>query len=112
MLSLGTLDYDPTNPAHVQERSWIGDAVLALLAREWILLKGELPFAERSELYRNLTSNQFLNSLGAPAKVEADLGTAYIQGGIEAARSHFEEHFVPLFLKQERNRRRRSGSFQ
>jgi dsRNA-specific ribonuclease len=100
------MTYDPRNPLHVQERSWIGDAILALLAREWIMAQGDQAFAVRSETYRNLTSNHFLSSLGHPAKVEAELGNAYLEGGLEAARRHFLEHFIPLFEKQEKNRQK------
>lgn len=100
--------YDPYNPQHVQERSWIGDAILALIAREWILAKGDLTFGERSELYRNLTSNHFLSTFGHPAKVEAELGNAYLEGGLDAARALFAEKFLPVFQKQELNRKKRT----
>jgi len=100
------MTYDPHNPLHVQERSWIGDAVLALLAREWIMAAGDHPFAERSEIYRNLTCNQFLSSLGHPAKVEAEIGNAYLAGGLEAARAFFQDRLLPLYRKQESNRRK------
>ncbi len=103
------MNYDPENPLHVQERSWIGDAVLALVTREWILEHGPADFTGRSEYYRNLTSNQFLSSFGHPAKVEAELGNAYLAGGLAAARAVFEERFLPLFHRQELNRQKRRG---
>jgi dsRNA-specific ribonuclease len=100
--------YDPHNPLHVQERSWIGDAVLALIAREWIMADGDHPFAERSEIYRNLTSNHFLSALGHPAKIEAEIGNAYLDGGLEAARAFFHDRLLPLYRKQELNRQKQA----
>ncbi len=106
---MAALNYDPENPLHVQERSWVGDAVLALVAREWILANGPKDFGGRSDYYRNLTSNDFLSTLGVPSKVEAELGNIYLAGGLDAARAAFDERFIPLFKKQELKRRRRLG---
>lgn len=103
------MEYDPHNPLHIQERSWVGDAVLALLAREWILKHGPRAFKERSDRYRNITSNQFLSALGHPDKVEAEIGTAYLENGLEGARAVFEQRLIPLFTKQENKRNRGGG---
>jgi len=54
-----------------QEQAWIGDAVLGLFAREWILREKRKTDAE---MFSRMTSNIFLNSLGNPTKVEAEIG--------------------------------------
>lgn len=100
----------PTNPAGSRpadpregERcdAWIGDAVLALVARQWIL--GRYGKTDGAMLSR-LTSNQFLSACGNPTAVEAKIGRLFRDHGLEAARDYVERELVPLFLKQERNR--------
>ena len=86
--------------------AWIGDAVLALFAREWILRQPQIREAERHEAYTLLTSNQFLSGLGEPTGVEASIGTRYREAGCEAAFAWIEAELVPLFKKQWNNRRR------
>lgn len=87
-----------------REDAWIGDAVLALYARSWILENGHQFPQDKTELFRSMTSNQFLSALGQPTSVEAKIGTLYQQSGYEAAREWMEAHLLPLFLKQMRNR--------
>ena len=85
-----------------QETAWIGDTVLDLFARSWILReKGELC----GKTLVNLTSNQFLACFGNPTSVEAQIGSVYQKEGLEAAFTWIEAELLPLFLKQERNRR-------
>lgn len=85
----------------LRNQAWIGDAVLALYARRWLL---EQPLiadsATRTELFRHLTSNQFLSGLGRPTEVEARIGRIYAEQSLEAAFHHIETQLVPLFLKQ------------
>jgi hypothetical protein len=99
---------DPSARQRIQDDSWIGDAVLALLAREWILAQPHVAPAERSDCFRNITSNQFLAALGNPSLIEAEIGLAYKNGGLAAANRYFLEKLVPLFEKQQRNRSRRA----
>ncbi|MEM6885480.1 MAG: ribonuclease III domain-containing protein [Verrucomicrobiota bacterium] len=89
-----------------QERddAWIGDAVLALYARTWILENGHQFPQDKTELFRHMTSNQFLSALGQPTSVEAKIGVLYQESGYSAAKDWMEENILPLFLKQMRNR--------
>ncbi|MDF2375425.1 MAG: hypothetical protein P1U81_04225 [Verrucomicrobiales bacterium] len=85
-----------------QELAWIGDTVLDLFARSWILENhGKLC----GEMLRRMTSNQFLACFGNPTSVEAKIGTVYREEGLSASFSWIEAEILPLFEKQERNRR-------
>ena len=85
-----------------QEIAWIGDTVLDLFARSWILKeKGELC----GKTLVSMTSNQFLACFGNPTTIEASIGALYQNEGLEAAFNWIEAELLPLFLKQERNRR-------
>jgi len=85
-----------------QEEAWTGDAVLDLFAREWILKeKGTLC----GETLVRMTSNHFLASVGNPTAVEARIGRVYRDEGLEAAFAWIEAELLPVFLKQEKNRR-------
>jgi hypothetical protein len=92
----------PDDPRELQAKAWIGDAVLALCAREWLLReRGQVSSVQ----FENLTSNAFLTTLGNPTKVEAEIGLRYEGEGLEAARQWIESTVIPQFLKQERNRK-------
>lgn len=86
-----------------REEAWVGDAVLALYVREWIL-------RERRELdgeqFTRFTSNGFLRSFGNPTTVEAEIGVLYREKGLATAFAHIEEKLLPMFLRQERVRER------
>jgi dsRNA-specific ribonuclease len=87
--------------ASLPMRAWIGDAVLTLWARLKILQDdGRLD----GEKCVRMTSNQFLSALGEPTKVEAEIGTLYLQHGMEAAFNYVERNLLPVFERQERNR--------
>ena len=89
-----------------REQAWIGDAVLGLYAREWILEReGKMD----AEMFVRLTSNHFLAGLGNPTSIEAEIGRAYEAGGQAAAYAHMEEKILPHFLVQEKKRKRQSG---
>ena len=92
-----------------QQEAWIGDAVLGLFAREWILKNQKKMDAE---MFSRLTSNHFLNSLGQPTKVEAKIGRIFNQEGLKKATLYIEEDILPLFLKQEKKRIRHAGGNQ
>ena len=89
-----------------QELAWIGDAVLGLFARNWILEKEKKVDAE---MFTRMTSNNFLNSLGNPTTVEAKIGFIFNNEGLEKAYTHIEKTILPLYLKQEKKRIRQSG---
>ena len=80
-----------------REAAWIGDAVLALFAREFVL-------RERGCMdgvwFTHLTSNEFLSSFGNPTSVEAKIGEIYRAEGLAAAHAYIETDFLPIFRKQ------------
>lgn len=74
-----TPDQDPV----IRAQAWVGDAVLALYVREWILTfnGGAIDGA----LFVEFTSNNFLRLTGNATGVEAQIGRVYKQDGLEAA---------------------------
>ena len=90
--------------ARTLREAWIGDAVLTLFARRWILTETGVIDGERSV---RMTSNQFLNSFGQPDEVEAQIGRVYEAEGLEAAFEWIETQLLPMFLRQEENRKKR-----
>lgn len=94
-----------------RKEAWIGDAVLALFAREWILRQTNITKKERSVVFEQMTSNQFLASLGEPTAMEAEIGLIYKVNGLQAAFEYIEMKFLPVFIKQ-RHKRRRPGSYR
>lgn len=99
----------PANEKRTQ--AWIGDAVLALFAREWILKQTDIPKAKRAEVFIQMTSNQFLSALGEPTAMEAEIGVVYKKEGLHAAFDFIESKFIPIFQKQ-RNNQRKPGSYR
>jgi dsRNA-specific ribonuclease len=93
----------PSREEALRAEAWIGDAVLALFARERILREHGLIDGERCE---RMTSNQFLSALGEPTAVEARIGRAYQEGGLARAFAWIESEIVPLAEKQEAKRAR------
>jgi len=95
-----------TNKAeeHRQERenAWIGDAVLALFARQFVLRERK---SMDGEWFTRLTSNEFLSAFGNPTRVEASIGRLYLDDGLDAAFEWMENHLIPLFRKQIANKR-------
>ena len=89
-----------------REQAWIGDAVLSLFARRWLLAQDGRMDGER---LMRMTSNQFLSALGNPTSVEAMIGRIYESDGQEAAFAWMEAELIPLFEKQEVKRERQSG---
>lgn len=80
-----------------REAAWIGDAVLALYARQFVL-------KERGCMdgiwFTHLTSNEFLSAFGNPTSVEAIIGNIYRSEGLAAAHAYIEKELLPLFRKQ------------
>ncbi len=91
----------------LRNEAWIGDAVLELFARERIL---EANGAADGSKAARMTSNQFLSAFGEPTAVEAEVGRIYRTRGLPGAFEWIEERLIPLFERQEGNRRRRSGA--
>ena len=85
-----------------REEAWIGDAVLCLFARQYILRhQGAMDPGE----FTALTCNAFLSAFGPPTRVECRIGQIYQAQGLEAAFSYIEQLILPLYLKQKKNRR-------
>ena len=89
----------------LRNEAWIGDAVLALFARSWLLqtARGETP-KDRSRLFELWVSNHFLSSFGEPTSVEAAIGRAYAGGGLTAAFTFIEENLLNRFVQTARKR--------
>jgi len=85
-----------------REDAWVGDAVLALFARQFVL-------RERGNMdgnwFTHLTSNDFLSAFGNPTRVEASIGRLYLDQGLDAAFAWMEAELLPLFRKQMQNRK-------
>ena len=96
---------EPGNLALLREQAWVGDAVLALFAREWLVANSPAD-ADRSELFCRMTCNQFLTALGEPTRVEARIGRVYTGLGLQAAFDYIAAEIVPLYLKQASKRER------
>lgn len=77
--------------------AWIGDAVLALFARQFVLRERNVM---DGEWFTRMTSNEFLSAFGNPTRVEASIGKLFLEGGLDAAFSWMDENLVPLFRKQ------------
>jgi dsRNA-specific ribonuclease len=81
-----------------RQDAWVGDAVLELYVRSWVLQhEGRVD----AEMKKRFTCNQFLNCIGNPTKVEADIGVIYQREGLDAAFAWIRTHLEPLFKKQE-----------
>lgn len=91
------------DPVRIErEEAWVGDAVLCLFARQYIL---ESTGAMDPEEFTALTCNAFLAAFGPPTRVESRIGQVYQREGLEAAFAYIRQEFLPLYLKQKRNRR-------
>ena len=88
-----------------RELAWIGDAVLALYARQWILKQSDIKPGERTNAFIHMTGNQFLACIGEPTGLEAEIGELYQKSGIEAAFEYIECSLLPTYLKQRNNRK-------
>jgi len=80
-----------------REEAWIGDAVLALFARQFVLRERH---TMDGEWFTRLTSNGFLSAIGNPTRVEASIGRLYLEGGLDKAFAWMEAELIPLFHKQ------------
>ena len=81
-------DLDPK----VRAQAWVGDAILALYVREWILsFRGQID----GKLFIECTSNDFLRLTGNATGVEAQIGRIFISEGLEAAYAWIDHHLRP-----------------
>jgi dsRNA-specific ribonuclease len=87
----------------IRNAAWIGDAVLSLYVRSWILREHGAMDGGRLSAF---SSNHFLSVFGNPTEVEAGLGRIYEQDGLDAAFAEIESRLLPVFLAQERRRAR------
>lgn len=92
----------PAEKKAERDLAWMGDGVLELFCRGWILKNHG---ALSGEMVKRMTSNQFLATLGNPTAIEARIGQIYEEQGLEAAFGWIETEILPFFQKQERNRR-------
>lgn len=82
------LDHNP----RIRAEAWVGDAILALYVREWILsFRGEID----GKLFIEFTSNNFLRLVGNATGVEAQIGRAFKSDGLEAAYAWIGRHLLP-----------------
>lgn len=103
------MKHDDVQLTREREEAWVGDAVLALFVREWILREDG---ALDGDKFIRFTSNDFLRATGNPTRVEARIGQVYKSEGLQAAFLHIEELLLPIFLQQEKARARRVRSGQ
>ncbi len=89
---------------NVVDYAWVGDSVLGLYMRMLLLKNGFKSGAERGELFKHITSNQFLSSFGKPTEVEAEIGQVYMMSGLEEAFSHIRRIISPVLFKQLKNK--------
>lgn len=93
----------PSDPQAEQELAWVGDAVLALWARERILRElGRLD----AQAFLRLTANEHLAGIGRPTRVEAEIGVVYRRDGLAAAFAYIEARLLPVFVRQAAKRQR------
>ncbi len=93
-------DQDPRTRAE----AWIGDAILALYVREWILsFRGGID----GKLFIEFTSNDFLRLTGNATGVEAQIGRLFKSDGLEAAYAWIEQHLRPRMEQRLHLMRRR-----
>jgi hypothetical protein len=89
-----------------REEAWVGDAILALYMREWLLReKGKID----GEAFIRATSNDFLRLQGKPTAVEAEIGREYQEKGLQAGFDYVERKLVPLFIQREKVRERQKA---
>lgn len=83
----------------LRQEAWIGDAVLELYVREYILKQD----ASRDDARRiSLVRNSFLNRIGQPTRVEAEIGRRYNEGGLITAYAWIREQLEPLIAEAQK----------
>lgn len=83
---------DKATEERLRIEAWVGDAILALYVREWILSEeGQI----NGKLFIEFTSNDFLRRTGNPTGVEAQIGRIFKDEGLEAAYAWIEQTLRP-----------------
>ena len=91
------------NETTKRELAWVGDAVLALYARRWILQQKDIPVEGRTNAFVAMTSNGFLACFGEPTAIEAKIGSIYQNDGLEKAFDWIETTCLPTYKQQRLN---------
>ena len=82
----------PDQDPRVRAEAWVGDAILALYVREWILsFRKEID----GKLFIEMTSNDFLRLTGNATGVEAEIGRVFKSDGLEGAYAWIGHHLRP-----------------
>lgn len=88
--------------AQLRQEAWVGDAVLALFTRRWILAKFGMM---DGELMNMISSNQFLSRVGNPTAVEAEIGRIFEAEGLDAAFAWIEQTLIKHMADQVKRHR-------
>lgn len=88
------------SPEKARELAWVGDSILGLYARLWILENTPDASPSRPELFSHFTSNRFLTGLGEPTLVEAQIGEVFLRDGLAPSFAFITERLLPLFVAQ------------
>lgn len=84
--------------------AWIGDAILSLYARKWILDQSSIHAKEREEVFQSMTTNAFLSHWGEPTKVESKIGKIFEEEGLEKAMHYIELNILPIVIKRQKQK--------
>ena len=91
------------DPKEIEKaEAWLGDAVLALLTRDWLIKTLD---STDGDLQGLITSNHFLSRFGPPTAVEAALGRLWRDHGYAAAEAEFRQKFLPEMIRHLRRQR-------
>ncbi|MEG0024732.1 MAG: hypothetical protein RR553_04725 [Akkermansia sp.] len=95
---------DKATEERLRIEAWVGDAILALYVREWIL---EEEKAINGSLFIEFTSNDFLRRTGNATGVEAQIGRVFKSDGLEAAYAWISQNLRPKMEERWHSLRRR-----
>ena len=96
---------DKATEERLRIEAWVGDAILALYVREWILAEEG---AINGRLFVEFTSNDFLRRTGNATGVEAEIGRMFKAEGLEAAYAGIEQNLRPRMEERWHTLRRKA----
>ncbi|MFR1412305.1 MAG: hypothetical protein ACLSUW_08415 [Akkermansia sp.] len=96
---------DKATEERLRIEAWVGDAILALYVREWILAEEG---AINGRLFVEFTSNDFVRRTGNATGVEAEIGRMFKAEGLEAAYAWIEQNLRPRMEERWHTLRRSS----
>ena len=96
---------DKATEERLRIEAWVGDALLALYVREWILAEEG---AINGKLFVEFTSNDFLRRTGNATGVEAEIGRMFKAEGLEAAYAWIEQNLRPRMEERWHTLRRKA----